>query len=42
MGFSTHMQARIIIAGFDPIDVGRLDEGNSPGFEDHIACSDAL
>ena len=29
MGFSAHMQARIIIGGFDPVDVGRLEEGNS-------------
>src|SRR5580704_1891241 len=37
MGFSTHMQACIIIGGFDPIDVGRLDEGNSSGALDSEA-----
>ena len=30
MGFSTHMQSRIIIAGFDPIDVGRLTKEIRP------------
>src|SRR5580693_9889417 len=31
MGFSTHMQAGVIVGGFDPIDIGRLDERNPPG-----------
>ena len=37
MGFSTHMQAGIIVGSFDPIDVRRLDEGNSPGALDNEA-----
>ena len=37
MGFSTHMEARIVVGGFDPIDVGRFDEGNSPGALDSEA-----